>query len=373
MALSAGTVVPTYSEALQGWSAAVVVHVDASPHIRDTVSLLELDWAGPAPPTLAQARTAEPLRLTHHRWDNRLSYLNHANRLPRNYEVVGQVSVPDLPPADPWTPRWTVGQQLAMQRRWDLGERRADPRQVKCTAVELLALPYSPDVWEVEVVDIDGLDCREVTTRCPNVSELSLRGHLGELTNADALNALSALKVLIISDLFGMKASDVYHYAASTRLEALYLSNIPEQYAAATRKAWRSQATTGTTLEVRGARKPEWIAENYNNPFREWDMRNHISRPRYLKVLALYRQTRTDVLAELAVAGDAGALERIGREYGEALNVIDGTRSPFIETEERQDLHAALEQMVGEAGLSPAESQTALKSLTDGLDRVRSW
>ncbi len=302
-----------------------------------------------------------------------MSYTNHDNQLPRNYEVVGLMAVPDLPPANPWTPRWTVGQQLASQRHWDRGERGSDPRRVHCPASELLALPLSPDVWELKVLDIDSLDCSEVTRRFPNLAELSLEGRLGDLGNADALNALTSLKLLSIGDLFGMESSDVYRYEATTRLDALYLNNIPEQYAAATKRLWKNQAACGTTLEVLGARKPQWVAENRNNPFRDWDMRRHISRPRYAKVLALYKSTRAEVLGVLSQGVDKSALGQIGRQYGEALNVLDGTRSPFIETEEREDLFAALDQVLTEAGLTQANGKAAREALFDGVEQVRSW
>ncbi len=64
-----GAVVTTYSEALEGWAAAVVVHVEEAGTFGNSVSLLELDWVGSGPPSLAQASEASPLRLTHPQLD----------------------------------------------------------------------------------------------------------------------------------------------------------------------------------------------------------------------------------------------------------------------------------------------------------------
>ncbi len=239
---------------------------------------------------------------------------------------------------------------------------------------ELLSLPHSSDVWKLKIDDIESLDCREVTSRFPHLAELILNGRLGQLSNAGELNALTGLKLLSIGDLFGMESSDAYRYEATTRLEALYLNNIPAEYAAATKRAWKGQEAFGTTLEVLGMRKPEWVAENRRNPFRDWDMRSHIGRPRIAKVTALYKSTRDEVLDVLSAGRiDKARLRQIGVSYGEALNTIDGTRSPFIETEEREDLFAALQQIVAEADVTPARGKAAVAALFDGVEHVRAW
>lgn len=374
--LEPGTVVATYCEALRGWSAAVVVYLNEGPPFPDTVSVLELAWHSEGQPTLRDVAGAAPLRLTHHAHAGRLSYCNHAAELPRNYVVVGRTAPPQLEVSNRLTPRWKVGQQLARQLRWDSGERGDDPRTLKCNGAEFDALPGPrPEVWHLTVDGITALDCRDLVEKFPNVSELTLNGDFGILRHAATLVNLRGLKLLSISELFGMDASDHLPVTEETLLDAIYLHNVPAEYADATRKAWRPERGHGTTLKIVGARTAEWVAENRDNPLREWDARPHISKARYAKSLAQYKETRRAVLAAISeeTASDS-VLRHIGREYGDAFNRLDGNQSPFIETVERDDLYAALDQIVRDAGaLSESETARVIAALAAGVDDVRNW
>jgi hypothetical protein len=86
---------------------------------------------------------------------------------------------------------------------------------------------------------------------------------------------------------------------------------------------WRPRIPGGTLVEIAGARKPGWLAEDRDNPLRGWDGRWNISRARFAKATAQYRATRRAVMAE-ASAGDgelaASRLAQIGRQYAGAFN-----------------------------------------------------
>jgi hypothetical protein len=130
------------------------------------------------------------------------------------------------------------------------------------------------------------------------------------------------------------------------------------------RTRWRPEIPKGTSVEIRGARRPEWLAENRDNPLRDWDTRHHISQARYMKAVAQYKATRQAVHAALGDPDAARRLYVLGREYGVAFNKLDQSR-PFIETEEREDLARALMYLT--------ENAQARKSLLAGLDSVRQW
>ncbi len=140
--LRPGAVVASHCEALEAGSAAIIVHVASENDtlFPSTASVLELDWSGSTRPTIDDVASAAPLRLTHHDHTGRLSYCRHEAKLPRNYKVIGELPVPELERSNSFTPRWTVGQQLARQRRWDAGERSEDERAVRCTAEEFAAM-----------------------------------------------------------------------------------------------------------------------------------------------------------------------------------------------------------------------------------------
>ena len=126
----------------------------------------------------------------------------------------------------------------------------------------------------------------------------------------------------------------------------------------------------------RRARKPGWLAENRDNPLRDWDGRWNISRARFAKATAQYRATRRAVMAE-ASAGDselaASRLAQIGRQYAEAFNRL-GSRAPFIETQEREDLLDALDLIINDAETATGKDlSSARHSLIDAADQARHW
>jgi hypothetical protein len=260
-----------------------------------------------------------------------------------------------------YSPVWGRGEQLARQRQWDAGD-HGDwdaPYALTCTGEELVA---RAGITDLTVRDISELDCARLVADFPDLTRLSLSGNVGRLTSAVALNDLSQLQALMIGDLFGMEASDCLLPRNVPALEVLALDSIPAEYATAMRKAWRPQVRHGVQLEVRGARKPDWVAANADNPLRDWDGRRHIPRAAYRKAVAQYVATRKAVLAE------APDFAEIGRAFGVAFNALDSP-SPFIETVEREELFDALDALVNEAHAGAA----ARTALIEAVDAVRDW
>ena len=133
----------------------------------------------------------------------------------------------------------------------------------------------------------------------------------------------------------------------------------------------------GVYLRVAKPRKPQWLAENLNNPLRDWDGREQISAAIYKKALAQYKATRRAVLAVLA-SGDSADVLRVrltglGEQFGEAFDELD-ERAGFIETVEREELYDALDAIITEAEAeSGADLAWAGKGLTEGCESVRDW
>ncbi|MFC3452097.1 hypothetical protein ACFOSH_21905 [Amycolatopsis speibonae] len=166
-------------------------------------------------------------------------------------------------------------------------------------------------------------------SRClPGLKRLTLHGKLGTLTNAESLNRLTPAHV--------------------PHLETLFLSSVPAEYATAMRAIWRTEIPNGTDVDIHAPPKPDWVAENRDNPLRDWDGREHISTARFKKAVGQYKTTRRAVLAELRAPGTADQRSRLfslGREYGEAFNHMD-RRNSFIETMEREELFDGLADIV---------------------------
>jgi hypothetical protein len=369
-----GDVVATYCDPLGQWSAAQITDLNPA---WGTAGVLDLDWCGPEPSELGQLGELAPLVKTHDGWAGQWEHVNYEWLLPRNYKLLGRAPVLARYPSNAYSAIWKVGEALADQRRWDRGEQDAPAGRLSCRGAEVGSEPANSTVWDLTVTAIDSLDCADLVVRYPELTVLSLQGEFATLSNAVALNDLPRLRTLFISDLFGMSAVDCLRPHAATRMENIGLYNVPRDYAHAMRGRWRGERSKGTALEIRGARDPEWIAENRDNPLRNWDTRPHVSPGRYRKSVRLYRDTRRAVLAALETLDGDDLLTRLGqlgRDYAEGFNQLNGTRAPFIETEEREDLLAALIDIVNAADSTRAPlSRPATIALLDAAEAARTW
>ena len=144
------------------------------------------------------------------------------------------------------------------------------------------------------------VDCERLVRAFPNLVSLSVWAVMGRLVDAAALNQLSRLRSLELDEVFGMTSADLLDPAVMTRLESIELRNVPADYAAATRRAWKPEVPKGVHLSITGARQPGWVTQNMTNPLRAWDGRDGISSRAYAKARATWTRTTTPLLAALA-------------------------------------------------------------------------
>jgi hypothetical protein len=380
--LAPGDIVAAYSDELREWTAAQITDLDPG-WGTGTAGVLELDWSGPEPNSADDLEgPVAPLVLSHHAFAGQISHCNYEWLLPRSYKVIGNLPLLHNGKSNSYSSGWRLGQQLDLQRRWDRGD-RSSARVGKRTYVGSEYTGLVPggepvlDVWSLSIKDIDSLDCAQLAQVFPNLTRLSLSGNLGTLLSASSLNRLHRLKTLFISELFGMTESDCLLPTAAPNLEMLGLYSVPTEYAGAMRKAWTPEIPNGTDVEIRSPRKPGWVAENRDNPLREWDGRDHISTARFRKAVAQYKATRRAIFELLTADGngeDEAQLTEIGRQFGEAFNQLDGTRNPFIETEEREELFAALDAIVAASEDAAGRGfPSAREHLIAGVESVRNW
>ncbi|GAA1540964.1 hypothetical protein GCM10009678_24300 [Actinomadura kijaniata] len=366
--IAPGDIVTRHSPILNAWVAAQITHLDPE---AETAAVLTLDWSGPEPATVADLGDVAPLVLTHHAWNGRVEHCHHEWVLPRGFKVIGALPLLRDQPPNAYSHGWRVDDQLARQRHWDTGDHGDLPQPWKATRTAA-ELDHAPEITDLTVRRITTLDCGLLVERHPHLTDLSLHGDLGLLTAAERLNELASLQRLRIVNLFGMTGHDRLLPERVPALESLLLSGIPTGYATAMRRAWKPQIPHGVHVDIRRARKPEWVAENRDNPLRDWDGRERIGRTRYTKAVAQYRRTRRAVL-EALTADDPRRLVEIGREYGEAFNALD-RRTGFIETVEREELFTALDHLVDQAETTLAQDLTwARESLIAGVEQVRDW
>lgn len=376
--LAPGDVVVTWHADLGEWAAAQVTSLDAENELAD---VLDLDWSSPTrPETLTDLGVLRPLAQHAGSWNGRRSHCHHPWVLPRSCTVIGTTTPLITAPSQSYGLGWGVGDALHRERLSASGRAdRDDPTTLSIRGAEL-RIPDDVDTSSVRrllVTGVEHLDAAVLADTFPDLTELRMYGKLGELTNAVALNRLTRLRELMITGYFGMTAADHLTVAGTPELEHVHLHNVPREYATAIRRVWRPEAANGTYLNITGARGPDWVAENKDNPLRDWDTRPGVSQRTYQKSVAQIRKTRDQILAALdgAPADRAAALERIGAEYGEAFNAIDeATRAGLIMTEEREELYDAVVGMLNAAAAERGLDVTAERqALIDGVDATRDW
>ncbi|MEV8328846.1 hypothetical protein [Kitasatospora sp. NPDC056731] len=377
-----GDVVAAFSEYLGEWTAAQITNLDPD-HQR--AGVLHLDWSGPEPMSVVELGEVVPL------WGPfGPAHCSYEWVLPRSCKVIGTLPLLHGQPPSSYAFGWGMGLDLALARRRRQGDESQwrDPWAKSITGTELNDSPAGPVVPDEEtrrlnVRAVESLDCARLVERYPALTGLTLSGPV-TLSSASSLNELTSLKHLRLSDVFGMVEADCLLPGCVPELEELELVSVPAEYATAMRRLWRPEERQGVYLMVAKPRKPQWLAENLNNPLRNWDGREQISAAVYKKALAQYRATRRAVLAVLAsgASGDSAdvltpRLVELGEQFGEAFNELDA-RAGFIETVEREELYDALGAIITEAAAeSGAESGTDLawagEALIEGCESVRDW
>ena len=119
-------------------------------------------------------------------------------------------------------------------------------------------------------------------------------------------------------------------------------------------------------LRITKPRKPEWLAQNMDNPFRGWDGAEHIPAAAAKKAANQYRKTRSQLMKLAAEPGEdaqAQALDAV-TAYTQTFN-----KMRFIETEERDEIYMALQ------GILNALPGDALhkNALIEQFDQVRDF
>jgi len=194
-----------------------------------------------------------------------------------------------------------------------------------------------PNLLGLRGIQMKDLDLTGLTAAHPHLKKLRLWGAPGNLQNFSAVAQFRELTDLSTSDLFGFGAADIPTPEQMPELRWFWMTSLPEDAAKAAKQLWKSKP--GMDLQITKPRKPEWLAQNLDNPFRSWDGAEHISAAAAKRAASQYRKTRTQLMK---LAGEPGeevqgqALEVVAA-YTQTFNKMD-----FIETEERDEIYMAL-------------------------------
>ena len=230
----------------------------------------------------------------------------------------------------------------------------------------------------LSLVSMKEVDLAQVAQRFPHLTALRIWGKPGLASHIHSLAQLTALQMFTAYDLFGYTAQEFPSATQLPQLSALWLTSLPADAAKAIKAGYKAAAALGLDLSVTKARKPEWLAENLLNPFRDWDGREHIS-PAYAKKAALaYKNmlamTRS-IDASMEATAAATTLEAMVTAYVDAFNKI-ARRASIIETVEREEIYTVLAELLAQLSSQLGGQGAALvdeAALLDLFDRLREF
>ena len=188
-------------------------------------------------------------------------------------------------------------------------------------------------------IEINEVDMNDIFSVYPNLKELWLWGKPGYIRNFSVLESFRNIEVFATRNLFGFSSEDIPVPERMEHLNWLWMTSLPEDAAKCIKKLYKKRKNEGMNLSVTQARKPEWIKENMDNPFRDWDDSDYISPSSAKKAIIQYRKTRNELLA-LNVQNDPEAQTKAiaaVEEYTKTFN-----RMRCIETDERDLVYEVL-------------------------------
>lgn len=222
------------------------------------------------------------------------------------------------------------------------------------------------ELWEVEYFDPD-----RVVARFPGLSALAVAGRLCRTSTLLPLGKLADLQFLSLTEVFPNQ-HEFPSPSCWPQLTLLRLHSAPDALAKAVKKSFKSLVPDELDLDVRRPRKPDWLAANMDNPFRDWEGRSGISAGQAKKAATIYRNARSRALdrtAQLAAqpAALTEALTQIATNYVDGFNAMD-RRAQIIETVEREEILDALAIVINAV---ESVRQTQLGGDVIPLDRQR--
>ncbi len=149
-------------------------------------------------------------------------------------------------------------------------------------------LPYLKSIRSSknEVVDFE-----RIVEMYPNIQELKIWGKPGVARNFKSIEKLSQLKYLQIQDLFEMSENDILNPKLLPNLEFLWLTSVPKEFGKAIKKQFKHIVNLSATK----LRDEKWLVENMNNPFRNWDGREGITKANAKKAFNAFKKLNTTV------------------------------------------------------------------------------
>ncbi|MFK4472860.1 hypothetical protein ABH897_002584 [Paenibacillus sp. RC73] len=209
----------------------------------------------------------------------------------------------------------------------------------------------------LSLTNVKEINMQQIVVRFPHLYELRIWGKPGIISNLHSLERLKELRQFTTYDLFGFKGEEFPAPDRLPHLSMLWMTSLPADAGKLIKAAYKKEVPRGLDLSITKARKPEWLTENLDNPFRDWDGREQITAANAKKSAQLYKKMLATVRTldeQMGINTVNATLKSLVTEYTEAFNEMD-RRIGFIETVEREEIYMVLaglldqvEQQLGE-------------------------
>lgn len=409
MLAEVGDIYSVFSSELQQYVACQVTAIEdkASSGSPPLAAILQLDWTGDALPDADAVQAMRPLVCDYYFWNKRHDHSFANAKVPRHYILVANVAPLVDTAVNSYSGGWHMGDSVYRQRRWeqvDLARRRrfkaASSEEVRLNGgLSTLILNGAPspslhiddphagrflrlqlsgamapfhgldELMRLSLSAMPAVDFDVVAQRFPALTDLTVWGKPGLASNVASIAKLTSLQDFTADELFGYGPDDFPTPAQLPSLSSLSLASLPLDAARAIKASYKKAAALGLDLSVTRPRKPEWLAENLHNAFRDWDGRAHISAAYAKKAAQAYKKLLATARTLDAVS-DAETAQAMAREmvtaYVGVFNQIE-RGSSIIETVERDEIYVALEQVLTQTQLPDVAALYAL------FDRLRDF
>lgn len=144
-----------------------------------------------------------------------------------------------------------------------------------------------------------------------------------------------------LEDLFGFGMELLEGIKKMPALWALYCESIPKDVGMEIKKQLREKLDILTVTKLRDE---DWLKENTEypkNPLSHWDGSEYVPPVACKKAFQCYKNTRKQLLE----AVNRQEVLHIVQTYTEQFNQLNEKYEEFIETEEREDIFAAMKQL----------------------------
>ncbi len=136
------------------------------------------------------------------------------------------------------------------------------------------------------------VDFKQIVEMYPYIEELKIWGKPGVSKHFKSIEKLSKLKYLQLMDLFEMDENDVLNPNLLSDLEFLWLTSVPKEFGQLMKKQFKHVSN----LSIRKLRNDKWLIENINNPFRNWEGREGMTKTNAKKAFNAFKKLNTAVL-----------------------------------------------------------------------------